>query len=324
MLCGLAAHLADPAVALAGPHVRSTVHGARGSWWQRYDAADSSLALGERACAVTPGAAVAWLPSACLVGRVRALREVGGFAAGLRVGEDVDLVWRLVAAGRGVRYDPAFEAGHEVRGTMREWLGRKVLYGSGGAMLAERHGDAVAPAVLSPAMGLAALAVLQRRWWSVPAAAAGVLWGARQVRASLPEMPGRTDAAVRVATRGLGWALRQEAALATRHWWPATALACLVSARARRTLVGALLVDAVVQVAVDRPALDPVRGWAGRRLDDLAYGTGLWLGALPPPRRLARLRCLAPRIVLPRRRPPARAPHPPGGPSPRACPGMPG
>ena len=45
---------------------------------------------------VRPGAAVAWLPSACLVGRTDAPSASAGSTPDLRVGEDVDLVWRLV------------------------------------------------------------------------------------------------------------------------------------------------------------------------------------------------------------------------------------
>jgi len=96
----------------------------------------------------------------------------------------------------------------------------------------------------------------------------------------------------------MGWSVRQEAALVLRHWWPGFAVAALVSARARRMVVSALVVDAIVQVAVDRPAVSPLAGWAGRRLDDLAYGGGLWLGAL----RARNLRCLLPRIVTGRTR----------------------
>src|SRR3546814_9526624 len=43
-----------------------------------------------------------------------------GFAEDLRVGEDVDLVWRLVAAENRVRYEPAVTAGHDVRGRSEE------------------------------------------------------------------------------------------------------------------------------------------------------------------------------------------------------------
>jgi len=299
-LRGLAAHLADPRVALVGPRVRGSWAGetgawqakyclssasfpgrpgkptARPRWFERYDVLASSLDLGPRPAAVRPGAAVGWLPSACLVGRRSALGD--GFTAELRVGEDVDLVWRLVAAGHVVRYDPAYEAGHEVRGSVRGWLGRKVLYGSGGAELAARHGDAVAPAVLSPVMAAGAAALLVGRWRGLPVAGAVLAYAVRQVDLALPEGAGRGVAA-RLGVRGLGWALRQEAALLLRHWWPATAVAALVSRRARRAVLSALVVDAVVAWSQHGRAAAHPAMWVARRLDDVAYGAGLWLGA---------------------------------------------
>lgn len=286
-LLHLAGHLADPTVAIVGPLVRGVTRSERPRWFERYDAAASSLALGRRACSVGVGAAVGWLPSACLVGRTAALAGIGGFAAPMRVGEDVDLVWRLLDAGWRVRYDPAFEAGHEVRSTIGGWLGRKLVYGSGGAPLADRHGDAVAVARLSPLMAAAGAGVLLRRPWSLAVAAAATGWATREVRRQLPEMVGRGRVAATLASKGLGWSVRQESALLLRHWWPAAVAGCLVSGSIRRAVGTALIVDAVVAATVDRPLGDPkaptvgpLTGWAGRRLDDLAYGAGLWLGAL--------------------------------------------
>ncbi|GAB2857575.1 mycofactocin biosynthesis glycosyltransferase MftF [Nocardioides pacificus] len=289
VLLDLARHLADPQVALVGPRVVGIARSARPRWFERYDEVASSLTLGTRACSVAPRAAVGWLPSACLVGRVEALGA--GFDHSMRMGEDVDLVWRLVADGLSVRYDPSCVAAHDVRGTVRGWLGRKFLYGTGGADLALRHGDRVAPAVLPPTMAVAAWALLSRRWWSLPVAAAGVGMSVRRLDATLPGGHGRAAVAVRLGVRGLGWALRQESDLVLRHWWPATAAACLVSARARRVLLSALAVDAVSRGRAGlRP--DPVTGWLGRRLDDLAYGGGLWVGAL----RGRSVRCLVPAL----------------------------
>ncbi|MEX0426574.1 mycofactocin biosynthesis glycosyltransferase MftF [Nocardioides sp. DS6] len=297
MLVRLARHLADARVALVGPLVRSRAvarrSGGRPRWFERYDEEVSSLALGTRACSVEPGAAVGWLPSACLVGRVAALRDhpIGGFTEGLRVGEDVDLVWRLVGAGHRVRYDPAEVAHHDARTTVRDWLGRKLVYGTGGAPLAARHGRHGAPAVLTVTGAAAAAAVLVRRRWSWPIAAAGVGYGWWQLDRRLPEAPDDPGArrllAGRLAAQGLGWAIRQESALLLRHWWPLTAL-LLPSRTVRRAVVTALLVDTVL-AEVEHPGA-PYQLLA-RRLDDLAYGAGLWLGAL----RARSAACLLPR-----------------------------
>jgi len=293
-LLGLTAHFADPRVALVAPHVRGRPVSANPRWFERYDEAAPALGLGERAGVVRPGAAVAWLPSACLVARTQPLTDepIVGFDGRLRVGEDVDLVWRLVAAGHRVRYDPAFEAHHDARPTLRAWMSRKFVYGTGGAELAERHPDNVVTAVLSPAMGLTALALLARRPWSAPLALVGLARSTQVLHRSLPDIPGRGGLAARLSLRGLGWSLRQESALILRHWWPLALAASLTSRRARRILGSALVVD-LVAAQVENPELDTALGFAGRRLDDLAYGAGLWCGAL----RQVSLRCLAIRVV---------------------------
>ena len=282
----LARHFADPAVVLTGPRIAGIARSARPRWFERYDEVASSLSLGTRACAVAPGAAVGWLPSACLVARADAVRP--GFDPALRVGEDVDLVWRTVAAGGVVRYDPDEVALHDVRQGLLGWLGRKFAYGTSGGPLAARHGDHVAPAVLSLPLAGAAAALLARRGWSVPVAAAGLAAGVVGVGRRLPVRDGRHRMAAGLVARGLGWALRQESALLLRHWWPLTLLTALPSRTVRRMVASALVVDAVV-ARLEHPGAP--YALAARRLDDLAYGAGLWAGAL----RSGSVRALLPR-----------------------------
>ncbi|HJQ04386.1 MAG TPA: mycofactocin biosynthesis glycosyltransferase MftF, partial [Nocardioides sp.] len=298
-LLGLARHCADPRVALVGPTVTGRPRSERPRWFERYDAAASSLDLGSRPCSVRPGAAVGWLPSACLVGRVALLGA--GFGEGWRVAEDVDLVWRLVEAGHVVRYDPSFVAWHDTRTTVREWLGRKFLYGTGGAVLAAGHGDKVAPAVLSVPMAISAAAVLQRRWWSVPVAALGIASTARRLATVVPVDDGSSVIAARLSARGLGWAVRQEAGLLLRHWWPVGLLGAVVSRRARRALVSALVLDLALFLR-ERTGVHPLVALVARRLDDLAYGSGLWWGAI----RARDLGCLRVRRLRGERRDRAR------------------
>lgn len=288
-LLALARHFADPRVAVVAPRIRGRARSRRPRWFERYDEEASSLDLGSTACSVRPGSAVGWVPSACLVARVDRLGD--GFDPAMRVGEDVDLVWRLVEDGWTVRYDPAFEAEHDARATLRSWMGRKFVYGTGGAALATRHAASCAVAVLSPASALGAAALLARRRWSLPVALLCWCRGVLVLQRALPDVPGRRALSVRLATRGAVWALRQESALFLRHWWPPVAFALLFSCTARRIAVTAMLVDAAAARQA-RPELDPVTAFAGRRFDDLAYGAGLWVGAL----RACSVRALAVRM----------------------------
>lgn len=293
-LLALTRHFADDSVALVGPRVESTAISERPQWFERYDVAISSLTLGHTPCNVRPGAAVAWLPGACLVGRTQALGS--GFDAAMRVGEDVDFVWRLIDRGLRVRYDPSIIVRHEARSTIRGWLGRKFFYGVGGASLASRHGNRLAPAVLSPTYALAAAALLIRSRWSIPIAVAALVTGYRAIRSKLPDTPEMNAVAARLALRGLWWAVRQEASLAVRHWWPAAASAALVSRPGRRALTSAIAVDTIVSFLETRNRIsiaDRAPAALAKRLDDLAYGSGLWWGSL---------KAGSFRVLLPRRR----------------------
>jgi mycofactocin system glycosyltransferase len=280
----LARHFADQQLALVAPLVKGIARSSRPKWYERYDAVASSLDLGQTGCLVRSGATVSWLPSACLVGRVAALGN--GFDERLRVGEDVDLVWSLTANGWGVRYDPTQQALHDVRPAFLPWLERKFFYGTGGGELGRRHGSKIAPAVLGPVSAIAAAALLTRRWWSLPLALGAIVLTARSLEKALPELTPRM-VPVRLAAQGLGWAIRQESALLLRHWWP-VALLCAARFRiVRRALATAAIVD-LLTFLHERPQLDPLTAFCGRRLDDISYGSGLWWGAITS----RSLRCL--------------------------------
>ena len=143
----LLAHFADARVAAVAPRVAG-LNQPDPNWIIRYEDARSSLDLGPVSAVVQPLSRVGWVPSACLLARTEALGS--GFDESLRVGEDVDLVWRLCRDGWLVRYDAGSTVHHEHRRTLRAWLSRKYRYGTSAAPLAVRHGDKVAPAVLSP------------------------------------------------------------------------------------------------------------------------------------------------------------------------------
>lgn len=286
-LATLRRHFDDPALAVVAPRVLGPTPRPDDSWVERYEQARSSLDLGPEPAAVRQQGVVAYLPSACLVARVDALGA--GFDEALRCGEDVDLVWRLLAAGAGVRYEPAATVRHRHRARLGEWLGRKAFYGTSAAPLAERHGAAVAPLVVSAWSAVFAGALLAQRRWSVPVALAS----AAVATAGTSRRLGRSERPVRAAAvltlEGSVAVLWQTAAALTRHYWPLAALAATRSRRARRALVVAGVVEGLADRRRVGADLDPVRYVLARRLDDLAYGTGVWLGAIRA-RSLAALR----------------------------------
>ena len=91
---------------------------------------------------------------------VRKAAAGAGFAAGMYVGEDVDFVWRMAAAGWRVRYEPAAVMGHDHRVRFRAWFGRRRDYGTSAAALEQLH-----PGVVRP---------LYTSWWTACAGAAAL------------------------------------------------------------------------------------------------------------------------------------------------------
>ncbi|HEY0935293.1 MAG TPA: mycofactocin biosynthesis glycosyltransferase MftF, partial [Trebonia sp.] len=155
-LAGLLPHFADPAVGAAAPRI--VPHEQGDSWLARYEGASSTLDMGARPSVVRPGARVPYVPGAALV--VRRSAAAAGFRDGMHVGEDVDFVWRMAAAGWRVRYEPAAVMGHDHRVTFRAWFSRRADYGTSAAALETLHPGAVRP--------------LYASWWTIGAWAAAL------------------------------------------------------------------------------------------------------------------------------------------------------
>lgn len=270
-------HFADPGVAMAAPRVQG-LDVATPNIITRYENARSSLDLGHRPAAVRPRTPLSWVSSTCLVVRVAALGD--GFDPAMRVGEDVDLVWRLADAGWRVRYEPAAVVLHDHRTTLRSWLGRKFFYGTGAAPLARRHPNDIAPAILPPWAAVMLVALGLQRRWSLPVAAALCAVAVVRTRKTIGPMPHRTRVSLRLVGQGVLAAIAQGAALLLRHWWPLTAVAMAFSRRARRAAAAAAVLDTVWEMTRLAPGLDPLRFALARRLDDAAYGAGVWWSAM--------------------------------------------
>jgi mycofactocin system glycosyltransferase len=275
----LAAHFADPMVGAVAPRVRpETTPNAAG----RYLAARAPADMGGHEARVLPLTRLSFVPTAALLVRREAI--AGGFDAGLRYGEDVDLIWRMTGAGWRVRYDPSAEVRHVEPARWAPVLARRFWYGTSAAPLARRHPGMVPPLIVQAGPAAAVAALLAG---SPPAALAA--YGAavgqlvRLLRGwNVPPRGVMRPMAVSVRETWLGagqWSIQFALPLV------AAGIACpggrSRQARAVRRLALASLLAGPPAAAWlrSKPRLDPVRFALGYLADEMAYGAGVYAGA---------------------------------------------
>jgi mycofactocin system glycosyltransferase len=296
-LAPLLAQFDDPTLGAVAPRVHPTA-GSSPRALAAYERVRSSLDLGPRPAPVRPGSPVPYVPTAALLVRRDALAAIDGFDTALHVGEDVDLVWRLHASGWRVRYDPSVVVTHPSRATIAGWLRQKVVYGTSAAALARRHGDDVAAARITGWTAATWIAVGTGH----PVLGAGIAAGSGATLVRELETFGlsRPDAA-RVVAGAMWWGARQVAEAIRRPWWPFAMVLGLASRRTRPALLAAVVIPPVLDALERRTELGVVPFAALRLADDVAYGTGVWLGCV----RERSLRALLPAFVGRRRTSPA-------------------
>ncbi len=276
-LAELVAEFDDPSVAAAGGAVLQIDHG---SWLQRYDAVRSPAYLGARREVVGAGSRVSYLSGASLLVRRDRFLAVGGFDPALRVGEDVDLVWRLVAEGRRVIYNPAGRVWLDHRDTFSGFLRRRMVYAGGESALLRRHPHTRRHHAI-PVLPVAALTVV------VAAALTG-----RPELAPLALLPILADTwlsrgdslaeALRSEARELGSFLYHSARSVARYYAvPVAAAGLLAEPYSSSTWVfwGVLAAVLVAPPCADwlrlRPQLSVPAFVAAGLLDNLAYHAGV-------------------------------------------------
>lgn len=286
-------HFSDPAVAMVAPRIVALAP--EGGALARYEHARSSLDLGRKEAPVRAGSAVSYVPSAAMIVRRRALVEAGGFDESMHVAEDVDLCWRLHEAGWRLRYEPIAHVAHDHRVSFRKWFGRKVFYGTGAAPLASRHEGLVPPLAMSVWTLLAwLLAATGTRVGLVGAVVTQVVT-VHRLRRTFGELDRPTRIATVLAIQGMAGGAWQLSSAMCRHYWPVTVVAALCSRRVRRIALTVAVAEGAADWWTHREpgGLGPVRHMLYKRLDDIAYGTGLWRGALTHRSRAA----LTPRLT---------------------------
>ena len=126
----------------------------------RYEQAASSLNMGDRLILMSYDDSMSYVPTCNLLVRREAYLGVGGLREDLRVGEDVDLCWRLRSAGWRLVYSPTGLVRHRHRTRLREMLMRRAAYGTSEALLHSLHPEKrkTMPLRLLPALTVALLA----------------------------------------------------------------------------------------------------------------------------------------------------------------------
>ncbi len=265
-------HFNDPLVALVAPRVGSTEGSTR---LAQYELVRSPLDLGDQPARVAAGSRVSYVPAAALVVRADALRAIGGFDESLRTGEDVDMVWRLLEAGHRCRYEPASVVHHRPRSSFVSWARQRMAYGRSAATLDRKHPGAVAPLRMSGWSAVVWALVLMRRPVAAVAVAAGTVVALQRKLDGVPPAE-----SVRLAGLGHLYAGRQVGSAITRVWWPLSLCVAVLIRRTRLPLLGAATIPSLLDWLARRCPLDAARYISLRLADDVAYGTGVWIGVI--------------------------------------------
>jgi mycofactocin system glycosyltransferase len=139
-LSDLVPYFQDPRVALVGGFVDAYFNEKR---MDRYEQACSALNMGSQPVMGRGDNCVFYVPTCNMMVRKDIYKRVGGLDANLRVGEDVDLCWRLMAAGHHLLYIPRGTVLHKHRNRLLPGFLRRFDYGTSEAVLYARFTNVV-------------------------------------------------------------------------------------------------------------------------------------------------------------------------------------
>jgi len=252
----------------------------------RYEAVMSSLNLGRRAMTGGAGGDTFYLPSCNLLVRREAFAAAGGFRAELQVGEDVDLTWRLRDAGWSIVYLPRGSVCHAHRSRLWPFMKRRFDYGTSEGLLQQLHPvrgkKMLLPPMLTALLALLALALVGRSLLPLPLAllllqTASAL-ASRRMRGLGLALPARKILSARVRAAGsLGYYLGYHL---LRYYLLPLLLATLLYPPLVLLVLTTLLGVATVDHQVRRPRLALPQFWLYYALEQLAYGSGVFMGCL--------------------------------------------
>ena len=279
-LLGLVLQLADPAVSAAACRVE-TVAGA--DEISAFESVRSPLDMGTVFGDLDPRGPRFFCPTADIVVKRSDFERCGGFSTELRVGEDVDMCLRLMAAGGRIRYLPEALVTHEPPRRARDIANRRYAYARSESFLWGRHPvtrSGIRMSVPRVIGALSLMAALRRRSKRLAVVAVAALLAPTARRVA------QDGVGVVSRFREPGFALgRVTSTLTNLSRYHATTL--LIGELALRRSIPVVAPACIVGSAVcDYATLRPPLGAATyvplHVLEDLAYSSGVTAGALRP------------------------------------------
>ena len=283
----LAAHVIDSDVGAVAPRITCVNDG---TFIGEFESHHSPLDLGSVPALVRPMSRVSYLPATVLVCDVQSLRAVGGFDDSIRMGEDVDLVWRFIENGIPCRYVPSIECPHKVRQSIGKMLKQRYDYGTSAALLDARHPRAASPLRAHALLLTTATTVLMGYiYLAILLLVPTMVYFVVSLRST--SVPIRTR--IRLALKAISSTTRLLARAIMRAWWPLFFIASLVSLRLGAMFTFSAFIPPLVGLVRKKPR-HPIRYLVMHILEAMAYGSGVWVGAV----RARSLRCLLPVVTV--------------------------
>jgi len=283
----LAAYLTDSQTGAVAPRITCTNDE---TFIGEFESLHSPLDLGAVPALVRPMSRVSYLPATVLVCNVKLLRSVNGFDDSIRMGEDVDLIWRFIENGINCRYAPSIECPHRPRQNMRKMLKQRFDYGTSAALLDQRHPRAASPLRAHALLLITPTALLMGYiYFALILVVPTMAYFVVSLRSTSIPIRTRTQ----LAWKALTSTTRLLARAVMRAWWPLFFLASFVSLRLGAMFTFSALVPPIFGLMREKPGY-PIRYLVMRILEGMAYGTGVWVGAF----RARSLRCLLPVITV--------------------------
>lgn len=259
---------------------------------ERYEISQSPLNMGKQQRLLQMEGAHTYLATCNLLVRKQAYLSVGGFTPHLRVGEDVDLCWRLMGKAGLIYYLPRGIVYHYHRAKLSSFMGRRFCYAQSEASLANRFPGKRRQLHYFPGhvllFGFVLPAWLLAGPWPALAgvlllAAGQLLWQCR-----------RKERETRNGQCNVGWRTLVSAVLKSQctavylfcrqfsryYSIPCGVLMAFLSPELLALELVMLFLPAFVQFRLKRPPLDIARFCLLFMVEDIAYQAGVYRGCI--------------------------------------------